>query len=58
MVACHNGDLRAAAALGLRPAYIERPLEWGPAGSPETAPDLDGLIVAPSLTGLADILGG
>ena len=57
MVACHNGDLRAAAALGLRPAYIERPLEWG-RGSPETAPDLDGLIVAPSLTGLADILGG
>jgi 2-haloacid dehalogenase len=58
MVACHNGDLRAAAALGLRPAYIERPLEWGPGGSPETAPDLDGLIVAPSLTELADILGG
>ena len=31
MVACHTGDLRAAAALGLRPAYIERPLESGPA---------------------------
>ena len=29
MVACHAGDLRAAAALGLRPAFIERPLEWG-----------------------------
>ena len=57
MVACHNGDLRAAAALGLRPYYIERPLEWGPAGSPETAPDLDGLITAPSLTALADTLG-
>jgi 2-haloacid dehalogenase len=57
MVACHNGDLRAAAALGLRPFYIERPMEWGPAGSPETAPHVDGLIVATSLTDLADILG-
>jgi 2-haloacid dehalogenase len=57
MVACHAGDLRAAAALGLRPAFIERPLEWGPAGSPERAPDVDGLITAGSLTQLADALG-
>jgi 2-haloacid dehalogenase len=58
MVAAHAGDLRAAAALGLRPAFIPRPLEWGPGGSPESAPDLDGLITATSLTQLADILGG
>lgn len=30
MVATHAGDLRAAAAAGLRTAYIPRPLEWGP----------------------------
>jgi 2-haloacid dehalogenase len=58
MVACHAGDLRAAAALGLRPAYVSRPLEWGPGGSPESAPDLDGLIAAGSLTELAGLLGG
>ena len=57
MVAAHAGDLRAAAALGLRPVFIDRPLEWGPGGSPESAPDLDGLITAPSLTDLADALG-
>ena len=58
MVAAHAGDLRAAAALGLRPAFIHRPLEWGPGGSSESAPDLEGLITATSLTQLADILGG
>jgi 2-haloacid dehalogenase len=58
MVAAHAGDLRAAAALGLRPAFIDRPREWGPAGSPEKAPDLDGLITAASLTELASLLGG
>ncbi len=30
MAATHAGDLRAAAANGLRTAYIPRPLEWGP----------------------------
>jgi 2-haloalkanoic acid dehalogenase type II len=32
LVAAHLGDLRAAAAAGLRTAYVPRPLEWGPAG--------------------------
>jgi 2-haloacid dehalogenase len=59
MVAAHEGDLRAAAALGLRPAFIARPAEWGPGPGPEKPPsDLDGLIVAGSLTGLAEALGG
>jgi 2-haloacid dehalogenase len=31
MVAAHAGDLRAAAAEGLRTAFVARPLEWGPA---------------------------
>jgi 2-haloacid dehalogenase len=59
MVAAHEGDLRAAAALGLRPAFVARPLEWGPGPGPEQPPAaLDGLIVTDSLTGLAEALGG
>jgi 2-haloacid dehalogenase len=57
MVAAHPSDLRAAAALGLRPAYVLRPQEWGPGAAAPPAPDLDGLIAADSLTGLADALG-
>ena len=30
MVAAHAGDLRAAAALGLKTAFVPRPLERGP----------------------------
>lgn len=29
MVAAHEGDLRAAAAVGMRTAYVHRPLEYG-----------------------------
>jgi 2-haloacid dehalogenase len=36
MVAAHPSDLRAAAACGLRTAYVDRPLEWGPGGPRET----------------------
>jgi 2-haloacid dehalogenase len=56
MVAAHGGDLRAAAALGLRPVFIRRPLEWGPDAEPEDPPALDGLIDADDLGQLADIL--
>ena len=35
MVACHERDLEAARDVGLRTAYVHRPLEWGP----ETAED-------------------
>lgn len=34
MVAAHEGDLRAARALGLRTAFVHRPLEFGPARTP------------------------
>ncbi|MGO9078295.1 MAG: haloacid dehalogenase type II [Streptosporangiaceae bacterium] len=57
MVAAHAGDLQAAAALGLRPVLVRRPLEWGPGGSAEQPPPLDGLIDCPSLTSLAAALG-
>jgi 2-haloacid dehalogenase len=30
MVAAHPGDLNSAKALGLRTAYVHRPLEYGP----------------------------
>jgi 2-haloacid dehalogenase len=53
MVAAHASDLRAAAALGLHPMYIRRPLEWGPGGPPEDPPDLDGLLTADGLEDLA-----
>jgi 2-haloacid dehalogenase len=59
LVACHAGDLRSAAALGLRPHFVSRPLEWGPGPMREECPaELDGLVAADSLTGLAVALGG
>lgn len=34
MVAAHSGDLDSAKALGLKTAYVHRPLEFGPARTP------------------------
>ncbi|MBA4174983.1 MAG: haloacid dehalogenase type II [Leptothrix sp. (in: Bacteria)] len=39
MVACHPADLRAAAACGLRTAYVPRPLENGPGGAMQACSD-------------------
>jgi 2-haloacid dehalogenase len=57
MVAAHPSDLRAAAAVGLRPVFVRRPLEWGPDGPAADPPALDGLIGAGDLLELADVLG-
>lgn len=57
MVAAHPSDLRAAAALGLRPLFVRRPLEWGPGADPATAPALAGVIDAADLGELAGALG-
>ena len=38
MVAAHNFDLDAARAVGFRTAFIRRPAEWGPAGTPDPEP--------------------
>lgn len=57
MVAAHGSDLRAAAALGLRPIFIRRPLEWGAGTQPISPPALDGLIEADGLDHLATVLG-
>ena len=35
MVAAHSGDLRAASNVGLRTAFVTRPLEYGPNGKPD-----------------------
>ena len=57
MVAAHPKDLRAAAALGLRPIFVRRPLEWGAGVPPAEPPALDGLIDADGLDRLAEALG-
>ena len=38
MVAAHAGDLDAAKKLGLKTAYVYRPLEFGPARKPTQPP--------------------
>lgn len=40
MVACHNFDLNAAHAAGLRTAFVARPDEWGPEGPPDPHPNM------------------
>jgi 2-haloacid dehalogenase len=55
MVAAHNGDLRAAGALGFRTAFVHRPREFGPERPGET-PDGDYDLVASDLAALADRL--
>jgi 2-haloacid dehalogenase len=57
MVAAHAADLQAAAALGLRPIFIRRPLEWGPGVPPADRPTVPGLVDADGLDDLAAVLG-
>jgi len=39
MVAAHLGDLRAAKSVGLKTAFVTRPLEYGPTGKPDLTAD-------------------
>lgn len=57
LVAAHPLDLRAAAACGLRTAYVPRPLEWGAGARPVATPDPDFDVVADDFGALADALG-
>lgn len=57
MVAAHPSDLCAAAALGLRPIFIRRPLEWGRGSRPAEPPELDGLLDTAGIDELAAALG-
>jgi 2-haloacid dehalogenase len=57
MVAAHSSDLAAAAAVGLRTAFIARPDEYGP-GKGELRASVPVDFSADSLTTLADQLSG
>ena len=56
MVACHKYDLHAAEALGMRTAFVARPLEFGPNGTPDVTPDPAFDINARDFEDLADQL--
>jgi 2-haloacid dehalogenase len=53
MVAAHLGDLRAAKTVGLKTAFVARPLEYGPAGKPDLKPDAPVDITAKDFNDLA-----
>lgn len=55
MVAAHSGDLKAAAAVGLRTAHVARPDEHGP-GTGEAEPTVPVDVAAGSFLELADLL--
>ena len=57
MVAAHKGDLRAAQSAGLRTAFVERPLEKGPAGGADRLPDPDSDVQATDFIHLASLIG-
>ncbi len=57
MCAAHRGDLEAASALGLKTAYISRPLEFGPEGKTDETEDMPFDIIARNLLDLAQKLG-
>ena len=57
MVAAHGGDLDAARGLGLKTAFVSRPLERGPATSAEPVPTTCD-VVAADFRDLARKLGG
>lgn len=57
MVAAHNADLRAAAACGLRTAFVPRPQEHGPGQTTDLMPEQPWDVVARDFLDLADQLG-
>jgi 2-haloacid dehalogenase len=57
MVAAHLGDLRAAKSVGLRTAFVTRPLEFGPDGKPDLKSDSSVDLSAKDFNDLAHQLG-
>ena len=57
LVAAHNDDLRAAAALGLRTGFVRRPREHGPGQATDLEPEGDWDVVAEDIPGVAWALG-
>ena len=57
MVAAHLGDLGAAKGVGLRTAFVTRPMEFGPDGHPDLQPNASVDIAARDFNDLATKLG-
>jgi 2-haloacid dehalogenase len=57
MVAAHQGDLRAAQKVGLKAAFVPRPLERGPGRAGDLTPDESFDVVATDFIDLAKKLG-
>ncbi|MCJ2080953.1 haloacid dehalogenase type II [Methylobacterium sp. J-090] len=57
MVACHKYDLKAAKALGFRVAFVPRPLEFGPRGKVDLAPESYFDLMPKDFIDLADQMG-
>ena len=57
MVAAHEGDLRAARDCGLRTGFVPRPLEFGPGGHADAAPQGAWDVVASDFVDLARRMG-
>jgi 2-haloacid dehalogenase len=57
MVAAHLGDLRAARAIGLKTAFVVRPLEFGPNGKPDLVADSSVDVSAKDFNDLAGQIG-
>ena len=57
MVAAHLGDLKAAKAVGLKTAFVPRPLELGPQGKPDLKADATVDLSAVDFNDLAKQLG-
>ncbi len=57
MVAAHKGDLRSAQAVGLRAAFVARPLEFGPDHDVDVTPEADFDVNAVDIEDLASKLG-
>jgi 2-haloacid dehalogenase len=57
MVAAHLGDLRAAKGVGLRTAFVTRPLEYGPNGKSDLKADSTVDISAKDFNDLASQMG-
>ncbi|MFN3745053.1 MAG: haloacid dehalogenase type II [Hyphomicrobiaceae bacterium] len=57
LVAAHNGDLAAAAKVGLRTAFVVRPSEYGPKKAADVATDHAWDVTTDSFIGVADAMG-
>jgi 2-haloacid dehalogenase len=56
MVACHKADLHGARAVGLRTAFVARPMELGPKGKVDAEADSQFDLNCKSFVELADLL--